>query len=140
MKLLTAETRYVDPNWDVTIETRQATALDDMRRSILIGHEQGKMGIGKEANSPDYLEHVARWNTMIVWAGCRVTLERVTHNDPEKPNRITEGMTLEEFNTYPAALVQLWEADVMRLNPQWMPDALGGEIGPVEQKNASPAN
>ena len=143
MEPLTASINYIDPQHDLTIVLRQATALDDMRRAILIGHEQGKMMVGKaaeDADSPDYIERVARWNMMIVWAGCRATLHKVTINDTEKPGRVRLDMPLEEFYAYPAALAQLWELDMVRLNPQWsprIPDDAGGEMQPVEQKSTS---
>ena len=134
MEPLTEKFTYVDPNFDITVVARQATALDGMRRAALIGQVTGEAQQQREGDDAEaLLEGFVRYHMGMVWTACRATLHEVIVNDEAKPGRIVKNMTLDQFAALPDPLVQMWEAASLRLNPHWAPKMPDEDAGGSKQ-------
>ena len=135
MQPLTASIHYEDPNYNLTIVVRQATAMDGMRRATFIGQVIGQTKQQRESEDADaLLEGMNNYYLGITWAECRAALHEVTINDEDKPGRVTANISYEDFAALPESLVQMWHNECVRLNPHWapkIPDDEGGSKQPA---------
>jgi len=115
--------------------------MDGMRRSTLIGQVIAQTKTLRESkNAEEAILGMHRYGLGLAWADLRATLHGVTLNDTDKPGRIAQDFTLEDLMALPDALVQLWYAACMTLNPQWapeVPDVLGGSKQPETTSSES---
>jgi hypothetical protein len=132
MQPLTASIHYEDPNYNLTIVVRQATAMDGMRRSALIGQVIGLTKTQRESeDAQELMDGLSRYWLGLAWAACRATTVEVTAAEGEAP--FTRDISFEDFQALPDALVTVWGNECMRLNPHWAPKGLEDDEGGSKQ-------
>ena len=121
MQPLTASIHYEDPNYNLTIVVRQATAMDGMRRSALIGQVIGLTKTQRESeDAQELMDGLSRYWLGLAWAACRATTVEVTAAEGDAP--FTRDISFEDFQQLPRRPGSPCGATSgMRLNPALAP-------------------
>ena len=120
MQPLTASIHYEDPNYNLTIVVRQATAMDGMRRSALIGQVIGLTKTQRESeDAQELMDGLSRYWLGLAWAACRATTVEVTAAEGDAP--FTRDISFEDFQALPDALVTVCGATSVCTQPALAP-------------------